>query len=107
MPAALRMNNMKKELGYGSISIPLIIFAFLFSFPYKHSVGDYLFEKMGLIKTGYFIPTGLTSVMICILAFYISSKHIDDKWARFGRIVSGVIIVYSVFGIIFTLLFFT
>ncbi|WP_194191449.1 hypothetical protein [Clostridium chrysemydis] len=81
-------NKDNKRLGIGSIAVLLVLFASIISFFSIDGllVGEYMF--------GTFIPTQYISIILFIIALYLSCKFKSDYGARIGKVLSIVCLIW-------------
>ena len=87
------MDKTRKNLGIGTLSIPIIILGFLFGFSwYGVCLGDSVLRFIGVNPwsngTSGIHYTAFYSLIFFIAAFLLAFKWRNDFGARIGRIVS-------------------
>lgn len=77
-----------KRWGIGSIAVLLVLFASIISFFSIDGllVGEYMF--------GTFIPTQYISIILFIIALYLSCKFKSDYGSRLGKVLSIACLIW-------------
>ncbi|MGG5461298.1 hypothetical protein [Clostridium sp. B9] len=78
-----------KTTGIGVLSVIISIFAAMFSFTYFQ--GAYLGQHI-LRGLGISFPYAIVSIVLFVIAGFIGYKHKEEKVAKAGMIISGVLL---------------
>lgn len=91
-----------KKFGVGSLSLFISIFSIIFSFTYVN--GDYIGVHI-MRSLGLSIPTSIISIILFLIAIFIGIKYKEDRFAKFGKVLSiifiGLIAILSLTSFIF------
>ncbi len=99
-------NKSFMKIGIGTASLVVVIIGALFSFSFGRniSLGDSILTSLGF-KAWSNVTTGIHytifySLIFYILALIMSLKFKDDIGSKFGRIISIVFIVFTLFSLL-------
>lgn len=89
----MRENTDIRKLGMGSLSLPISLFATIFSFSAigNKSIGAWILSSVGIR-----FPYALISIALYILSAFIGYRYKNDRYAKIGANISITLFIICI-----------
>ncbi len=96
------IKKVRKKLGVGSLSFPLIIVGLLLSMVHfkQGTLGEVLFNKINIS-----IPCGIISIICVIVGFLLGKRYNNDLFAELGKRLAIIVFSLFIFSILLVVVF--